>query len=205
MKPRRWFDDDIKARIKGAVQALEESTSAEVIVTVHPAGAAYRHAEVLTGALLALAWLAVFLYAPEPFDFTFLPLELALAFVVGALVASAVNPWRRLLTPRATMRREVERSAKSAFFDLGVSRSRARTGLLVFISVFERRALLLPDVGVPALPALSEVEALLEQCVRRGAVDEIAPALARMKEGLAKALPRAVDDVNELPDELVEA
>jgi putative membrane protein len=205
VKPRRWFDDDIKASIKSAVQALEESSSAEIVVTVHPEGARYRHAELATGTLLAVAWLAVFLYAPEPFDFTFLPLELALAFVIGALVASAVGPWRRLLTPRAAMRREVERSAKSAFFDLGVSRSRGRTGMLVFISVFERRAILLRDAGVPALPAMSEVQALLEACVRRGAVDEIAPALARLKEGLAKALPRAADDVNELPDELVEA
>lgn len=205
MKPRKWFDDEARAVFKSAVQALEERSSAEVVVTVHPAGARYRQAEVLTGALFASVWLAVFLYAPEPFDFTFLPLELGVAFVVGALAGSAFAPWRRLLTPGSAMRREVERSAKSAFFDLGVSRSRGRTGMLVFISVFERRALLLCDVGVPAIPALSEVETLLGQCVRRGAVAEIAPTLARLKEGLAKALPRAIDDVNELPDEMVEA
>jgi putative membrane protein len=202
---KRLLDDAGKARIKAAVQKLEATSSAEIVVAVHPRSASHRQAEWIAGAVFASAWLLVFLYYPEPFDFTFLPLELVGAFVAGALLSFAVPPWRRLVTSRRSRELEVHRSAKSAFVDLGVSRTRARTGILVFASVFEGRALIVRDVGVPSLPKLADIEARLSSSLRKGDAGEFARSIEELREPLSLAMPRSADDTNELADEVAEA
>jgi uncharacterized membrane protein len=59
------------------VADVERVTSAEIVVVLRRASGHYRQADLAAGAVAALAGLCVFLYYPEPFDFTFLPLELA--------------------------------------------------------------------------------------------------------------------------------
>jgi putative membrane protein len=205
MKRAGWFGETSKAAMKKTVEALESRSSVEVVVAVHPASASYRHAEWITGSLFALVWLAVFLYSPEPFDFTFLPLELLGAGAAGALLAWAVGPWKRALTRRRTMSREVERSAKAAFFDLGVSRTRGRTGVLVFLSVFERRAILVRDAGVPKLAEFGPAERELAGALEKSDLERATKILEGLGDALARALPRAAGDVNELADDVVEA
>jgi len=199
-----FFGPLAKARVQTLVSELEKASSVEVIVSVHPRSASYRDAEWLAGALFAAAWLAVFLYHPVSFDFTFLPLELAGAFLAGALLARAANPVKRLLTRRRAASREVDRAAKTAFHDLGVSRTRARTGVLVFVSMLEGRAQLVPDVGVPKLDEIAALGPRLNQAVRQRDLLKLASVLAELGPAFARVLPKAHDDRNELSDELQE-
>jgi putative membrane protein len=199
-----FFDATARTRIHELVTELERGSAAELIVAVHPRSARYRESEWLAGTALALVWLAVFLYHPEPFDFTFLPLELGVSFLVGALVTRAVGPIKRALSSTRAVHAEVDRAAKTAFHDLGVSRTRARTGLLVFVSMLEGRAQIVSDVGVPKLELFATLAPRLDRAVRRRDFGAFATLLAELGPALAEALPKAHDDDNELADELVE-
>lgn len=190
-----------RARIKAAIGEIEQLTSAEVVVAVHPASGTYRAAEWLSGVSFAAAWLLVFLYHPASFDFTFLPLELLGAGLVGALLGRTVRPWKRALAGKRTRAAEVERASKVAFLDLGVSRTRARGGLLVFVSLLEREVRIVRDVGVPKLELLATLPQQLSGTLRREDVAAFTRALAELGPALAKRLPRAHDDHNELADE----
>ncbi len=95
--------------------------------------------------------------------------------------------------------------ARVAFFDLGISRTSGRNGLLVYASMFERRCVVLTDIGVdPARlgPRWMVSERELADAVKRRDLAAFQRALVQLGGVLCTAHPRSDDDVNELPDEV---
>lgn len=208
MGVHEFFLEPARRAVKKAIADVEAQTSVEVVVTVRRSCGYYRSADLGAGAFFALVLLCVFLYHPEPFDFTYLPLELAIAFGIGALLSAYVAPLRRALTPPKVRAANVARAAKAAFVDLGVGRTKARTGVLVFVAAFEKRVEIVADVGVhPKVlgPAWDEAKRKLDRAFRLdGSVERFVMALRELGPVLANEHPRAHDDENELADDLAE-
>ncbi|MDB4933964.1 MAG: hypothetical protein JWP87_936 [Labilithrix sp.] len=196
---------DTKTRVAAAITAIEKETSAEIVVMMRPLSGTYRHADLLAGAVTALAYLCVFLYHPEPFDFTYFPLEQAAVFALAALACSRLPSLRRALSGRKTREKNVQTAAKAAFVDRGMSKTRSRTGVLVYVSAFERDVAVVLDVGLDAAalgePHARAVEALRD-AARRGRRDDFVKALEDMGARLAEIDPIDEDDVDELPNEV---
>lgn len=202
---KSFFDPDAETRVRDAIVDVERRSSAEVVVALRRTSGHYRHADYLAGLVSALAALSVFLYHPEPFDFTFLPGELLGFFAVGALVSANFPPLRRLLTARGLREENVHRAARAFFVDRGVACTRGRTGILVYLSMFEQRIEVVADIGVDdaALGAVwEEARAKLTGASSLRGLDAFIEALRGLGPALAEGLPRAADDVNELPDEV---
>jgi putative membrane protein len=109
------------------------------------------------------------------------------------------------LTRSSTLERNVQTAARGAFYDLGIARTSGRNGILVFVSVFERECVVLPDIGVdPTVfgSAYQNVVDGLRQAIRRRRVPAFRQALESLGPLLGAQMPRAADDVNELPDEV---
>jgi putative membrane protein len=204
MSARSFFEPDARTRVASAVAALERRTSAEVVVALRRASGHYVHTDYLVGCVLAMASLLVFLFHPHPFSIRVFPLEMTLFFALGSIVSANLAPLRRLLTSRRLMAESVRTAARAAFVDLGVARTRDRTGILVFVSMFERRVEIVADAGVDEAAlgdAYREAQGKLAASLRRADMDAFLAALAALGPPLAAALPRAADDVNELADE----
>lgn len=201
MLGKHLWSDDARRRVEEAVKEVEAQTSVEVVVAVRPASGSYRHTDYLVGAFVAMVVLCVFLYHPDPFDWTYLPLEVAASFAFGAVTSALFDPLRRLLTSRRLMDEYAEAKARSFFVEQGLSRTRDRTAVLLFVSVFERRVVVVCDLGVDevALGApFADAKRLLERDV--GRVDAFVRALSALGPIFATRLPRRADDTNELPD-----
>lgn len=197
-----------KARdeVSRLVGEIEASTSAEVVVVVRAISGRYIHTDMLVGCALAFTWICVFLFHPAPFDDDLVPVQVLAAFVLGMMLSLSIAPLRRSLTAQKWRDENVERAACAAFVDRGVFRTRGRTGLLVFISAFERRAMFVGDVGIEGegldeamKKARIEIEAGLGTSEP---MTKFVGALRELGKTLAKALPRAEDDINELPNEV---
>ncbi len=188
-----FFLQPAKVAVGAALAEAERATSAEVVVTVRRESGSYAAADATVGLLSALALLSVFLYYPEPFDYTYLPLELIAAFALGSLVSSRVGGARRWLTPSRAREENVRRAAKAAFFDLGVGRAEARTGVLIYLAALERRVEVVSDVGIdPARlgPGWDEVQRKLDRAFRLDAdVELFAGALRELCAVLSRAYP----------------
>lgn len=201
MSSREFFHDAAKDRVREVVAQVEAQTSVELVVAVHPSSGHYRHSDYLFGAGVALTALLVFVYHPHPFRSDLFPIELTAAFLLGTLVSAGLPRLRRLLTSVALMESNVARTAKATFVDLGVSDTRARTGVLVFVSFFERTVDLVMDRGVRVDEAsLAPVRAALTAAIRRADLEAFYRALLALGPVLAQACPRSDDDVNELDD-----
>ena len=132
-------------------------------------------------------------------------LDGALGFGLGLVLALNVSPLLRLLARPKKLAKNVQDAARVAFFELGISRTSGRNGLLVFVSTFEQRAYVVADVGIDTSrlgPKWTEACAVLSSAVARRDLAGFESALESLGPVLGALMPRAVEDVNELPDEV---
>jgi putative membrane protein len=216
-----FFTKDEVKQIEAAVAEAESKTSAEIVPVVATASGRYDRPEdvvgVWCGAMAAAVVWFVFRGVPEPeagWGFQWGTLELpailvamVVGFVAGAAIGSAFGTLRRLFTPRSQMRDEVALKARQVFFDNRVHHTEGATGLLVYLSLYERMAAVLADDAILqklGQNTLDELCAKLTKGMRDGAKAEgVCKVLKDAGEALGKVLPRADDDVNELEDTLV--
>ena len=194
-----FFSEAARTGVTAAVVDVESHTAAEIVVVVRRSSATYREVDLGAGAVTAFAALLLLLFLPMPFPVRAMPADVLLAFAFGAVVVGGVHPIKRALLGRKRVDEAVGTHARAAFVAQGVSKTTGRTGVLVYLSTFERRVELVPDVGVDAKLLLGPARAMSE-AVAATDLDAFLLAMRTLGPCLGAALPRAADDVNELPD-----
>lgn len=200
MAARAFYDEAAERSVAQAIERIEAKTSAEVMVAVRAVSGQYGDADCIIGFLLSFAGLLVFLFHPAPIRIEYFALEFPISFGIGMALSAWVPPLRRLASSRERRTQSATQAARAAFVEMGVSRTQARTGILVFVSMFERQIVVVTDIGVEREKlgnALGQLESALEPEPELGRFVATLEALA---EPLSRALPRAEDDQNELPD-----
>jgi len=200
------FGADARARIEAAVRDAEARSTGQIVPVVVEKSAGYPEAR-YRGALLgaALATAAV-LALRLPLTLSELPIVQLVAGGLGALVA-LWDPVERLLAGRAELDLATRERALRAFHEHGLHRTEQGTGVLVFASLFERRAVVLGDHGIHARMGDAEWQRALDALVAgmRGG-DPAAgfrDAIALCGEKLAEHFPRGGGGPgNELGDAL---
>ncbi len=201
-----FLTDESKAALAEAVRAVESCSSAEMVVAVRPRSGSWLHADLIWGALAGLAALAVLLYSRWEFELIWFLIDPALAGALAGLAASRSDFLRRVFVRPATRVRRVETAARSTFVERRIHGTVGRTGILLYVSILEREAAFVVDVGVEALAATDawkKATGEIQEAVRQGA-DGMAVA-ARLRELatlLSPALERGADDVDELANEV---
>lgn len=201
-----WLGGDAKQRVERAIVALEKQTSAEVVVTVRQSSGSYLAADLAFASLLSGIGLFVYVYHPAEFADDLVPPALLLLYACAAFFCAQVPALRRLFVRRSRLRENVRRAAVTAFHEQRIHSTSARTGILIYVSLFERVVEVVPDVGVdPKKLGADFGSAVVEitSAVRGGGLGQLESGLAHMAPALGRVLPRAADDVNELPDGMV--
>ena len=206
MSERSFYEERAKREVKAAVEGIEAQTSAEIVVCLRGSSEHYREADYLFGFAVSLVALVTMLYAGRTFVLGSFPLGVVAGFLAGTLASANVSQLRRLLVFPRRKSAATRLCARGAFHDQGVSRTRHRTGILLYISMFERRVEVVPDVGIEAAGLGPEwkaaVTALEGSLLPSPDFDRFLVAMRALGPILGQHLPRAVDDVNELPDEV---
>src|SRR5206468_3379228 len=122
-------------------------------------------------------------------------------------LSSRMQALRRLLTTARQRREAVHARACVLFHEKGIAETARRTGILIYISLLERSAEVLPDSGVVRsveAKAWAEGVAAIQEAVRRRApATELAARVLALKGPLAATLPHTTGDVDELADEVI--
>jgi putative membrane protein len=221
MRLSRSDHDEVTA----AVTAAEARTDGEIVTVVAQQSDAY-HDVALHWAVLAMllvlallaAWpglsLAIHDRLGDPWApaapgelFTLALVLLALTFVLFRILL-AWRPLRLMLTPPSTKARRVRRRALALFRTAAEKRTRAATGVLLYLSLDERRAELIADESIhskvaPELWGEAMADLVAEVKAHRPGAG-MARAVERIGAVLAEHFPISRDDRNELPDRLIE-
>lgn len=199
----KFFQTDAKTKIVEAVREVESQSSAEIVVSVRGRSDDYRDVDMLAGVAVALVTIFVLIFHPREMDEELMPLETLAAFAFGSILVSRVGALKRALISTRRMKERVLSAARAHFVEAGVSRTRDRSGILVFVSELERAVSIVPDIGIETAKLGAEWNAAvarLEAATQQLDVDGVAAALRALGPVLGKAYPRREDDVNELPD-----
>ncbi len=200
-RPR--FDQSACETLAACVTEIEKATDAELVIVVRARSSHYAQADYLAGALLAFAGLLFLLFSPVVFHQYWVAIDVAVFFGLGFFLSSRSNSLRRLLTTAKLREANVRTGAAAMFYEAGIANTAAEMGVLVYLSLFERRLELIADRGVlQALPPLEWNECLFE-LHRAGSQPDVTTmikALRNLGLLLARHLPPTGDNPNELPD-----
>lgn len=205
MSERQFFESQARSRVCDAIKAVEAQTSAELVVAVRRQSSTWRHVDLAAGCVAAFAVLLVLLFHPFSFAVEWMPVEVALGFLVGMGVSANFWAHKRWLVRDKALRESAWRAACTSFHEKRISATSGRNGIFVFVSMLERRVEVVTDIGVhpDALgPEWGSVTERLRTAVRNGPdLDRFLDALKQLGPVLGAVMPRSEDDVNELPDE----
>ena len=200
---RSRFDQSACESLAVCVAEIEKATAAELVIVVRARSGNYAQADYLAGALLAFAGLLFLIFSPVDFHQYWVAIDVAVLFGLGFFISSRSNSIRRLLTTEKLRSGNVRTGAAAMFYEAGIANTAAEMGVLVYLSLFERRLELIADRGVlQALPPLEWNECLFElhQSGRQPEVTTVMKALRDLGTLLANHLPPTDDNPNELPD-----
>lgn len=210
------FSDVERERIRRAVEQAERGTKGEIVPMIVPASALYREASYRTGLILALLALALLLtieiywlpWGWHAGNAGWLLLAVVVAYGLGQGLGR-VPIVIRFVTSRERMAHKVTLRAEQAFYKHGLHNTKDRTGILILVSLLERRVQVLADKGlndrVPAGTWDGLVKGIIDGIRTGQATDAICAAIAKCGVLLTQVSPAGSgDNPNELPDQLIQ-
>src|SRR5712692_1097710 len=152
---RARFDQAACEALAQTVREIEKDTDAEIVIVVRARSGSYHHADYLFGALVAFVGLLFVLFSPFEFHTYWIPVDVIVLFAVGAFLSSRSWAIRRLLTTKRFRANAARAGAAAMFYEAGIANTHAENGLLIYLSLLERKAEVIADRGIlKALPAL---------------------------------------------------
>jgi putative membrane protein len=212
------FTSEENDRISRAIAEAESSTGGEIVTAIIPESDDYAFRELLFAVMVgSLVFIAVSLFAPffqSVLDrlfwvegAAFLPMTLGLiAFAAGniAYILVQIPAIDRMVIGKALMAEAVRRRALRHFMESGCSETVDRTGVLLFISILERRVELVADKGINDVVAPDTWDRIVSSLVRgirdNKTADAVSTAVREIGAVLAEHVPPRKDDENELAD-----
>lgn len=203
----RSFGEDDRHAVREAVAAAERRTVGEILPVVversdpHPAA---QWLAVLSLVLIGSAALVGLMPWQQPW--IILICQTALG-AVGFALARALPDFRRMFIREDRASEVAEEQAFQEFYRNGLHRTAAATGVLLFVSLLERRVIVLADEGIDARTDAefwSGVDDVVLDGIRRGSLREgLVAGIHRAGELLADQFPWTEGDRNEVPDRVI--
>lgn len=190
--------------VESAVRGAEQGTAAELVVVVAARSGTYRDIGWGAGAVAAWIVLLVAIFIPVIVHPLALAIELPLVFAATAWIVHRTPPLLRALTSERRRTDQVDRAAAQHFLEEAVHGTRARTGLLVYLSLLEERVALIPDLALDGrIPAAVWSEVRWSETGDPGrprTVEDVVRGIASIGRILGERIPADPGDVNEAPD-----
>jgi putative membrane protein len=212
-----FLDEAGRTEVEAAILEAEKLSSVEIACVVATESGRYDRAEGLVGILFGLVGLGLAdnlwlgrsgvgsWQGASPM--AVLALGIVLGYAFGNVLASILHPVRRLLVPRQEMDEEVTRGAAAAFTRLRVGTTAAGTGLLVYVSLFERQVVILLDQAVRQAAGQELADKLCAKAVEGlkagGGAEVLAELVQEASRTLAKSLPPTEYDQDELSNRVL--
>lgn len=185
-----------RQRIEAAVTKAETLTAGEIVPVLARRSARYGHAPWVAGTLLFCA------FAGSGLSLGRLVLPWgSQAWWLLDLAVSALGGWllgksallRHALTPRKDREQAVHRAAELAFHRFGLQKARHDAGVLLYVSLLERHAVVLAGPGIHAKAKPGQWDdvcaMLLKGAARRDLAAGFETAIAHTAEHMAEDFP----------------
>jgi putative membrane protein len=207
MDADHFFSTAEKERIAATIQAVEQKTAGEIAVMVVDESDAYPESVLLgavtLGGLVALAITDRFLGDSL---WLFVPCVALCALLTGQVLKRLSAVRRLFVSPRQSNQR-VQIRAERSFYAKGLHETRDHSGVLFFISLFERKVWVLADQGIYQKIGQEELQSYASQITAgmksSRKCEILCDEITRFGNTLALHFPIRPEDRNELSNEVI--
>lgn len=220
------LDEAGHERVNAAVTAAEATTSGEIVTIITDRSDGYVDVALAWASFAAMTALMVLSAWPDYWLTHYdrltsewgtqwthrgiLALALAVAVMkfIGVMLVQLWQPLKFALIPGIIKAARVRERAVTLFRAGTERRTTGRTGILIYLSLSEHRAEIVADAAIASKVSAEvwgEAMAAMLAHIRDGRLAEgLAAGVEKIGVVLAQHFPRAEDDINELPDRLIE-
>lgn len=207
-RAQQFLTSEEQKRITQCVHGAEKQTSGEIVPMVSSESHTYPLSPIIGATFFALpaALLAARIVGSSLWigpDNMWLFLAFFTVIFIPAFQLVKRLPWLKqlfLLSKRAD--EEVRDAALTAFYTEKLYKTKAENGILLYISVFEKRVWILADSGINERIShevwLELVDLVIDGIKTNRQCDAICEAITRIGKILSDAFPIEKDDTNEL-------
>jgi len=203
-KADQFFTAEEKERLKATTQEVESRTIGEIVVMVVDRSDRYLEAEVfggvLLGSLLSLILTLLFFHSSI---WSYIPLSFLFFFPCRVLF-QRIDALKRLFVGIRRKEEAVRLRAERGFFEKGLYNTKKKTGILFFLSLFERKVWVLADKGIYEKmdqETLNRFAHEVSRGIKEGrACEALSQAIQEIGELLSRHFPITPDDTDELPN-----
>lgn len=217
----RGLTEEKRAAVSEAVAAAETKTSAEIIPVVIGSSDDYGFYEALIGFLLSIVSVATVWFFRQSvtldeagwgtaakIGFGLLPIIATMvgAFVTGVLLARAVPAIVRPLVPPKRLNTSSHTAAVELFHRFRLTRTSARTSVLICVCLFERRVVVLGDLAISEMLSQEDWDgvrnSVLEGVKSKDLTGGLIAGIENAGALLAQHFPADTDNPDEVTNEL---
>jgi putative membrane protein len=222
LRASTFLSEAERASLTAALESAESQTTGEIVTAIATSSGRYDRSEDFVGLITAVVFVVVgwFLYPPLDgvgLDYArdwgkgadtggVLLLQIALmlvGFIVGRLAATQFPSIAMPLISKKEMAEEVERRAHEIFYREGVRSTKGATGVLIYISLFERMVRILPDEAIAKAVSPKQwdeiCKTLVDAIKRKHPAEGLREAVSKSGQLLSQFFPLATGrGVNEL-------
>ncbi|MBN2042068.1 MAG: TPM domain-containing protein [Spirochaetes bacterium] len=196
-----------KDRIKEAVKNAEKTTSGEIVPMIVSHSYSYPLANMRAGLIFGLiSGIAYTLIFKDENIWLFLAVFIITLIVIHK-IADFIPLLKRLFITPKEIEEEVQEAALISFYESELYRTRDETGVLIFISVFEKKVWLLADKGINSRIKTDEWQNIVDDIIKGiksgKQAEAIVKAVERVGNKLSKHFPVKKDDTNELKNLII--
>jgi putative membrane protein len=208
-----FLSQNEREKITAAVQAAERKTAGEIVPMVVSSSYHYPVSDILAAVTfsfplaIGLTYVLGTMYWSGSQNMWMFIISFALCYAGLHVLLKKLPQLKRLFISQAEIEEEVNEAAITAFFQQGLYRTREETGVLIFISVFERKVVVLADRGINARVDSGAWDEVVHHIVRgiknRQQANALCEAVEMVGGILEQHFPVKEDDTDELHNLIV--
>lgn len=203
-----FLSQEDREKIIQAVREAEQGTAGEIVPMVVSQSYSYPMADIIGAGVLAIPaalalsrFISARFWISDPDHWLFLGI-LTLCFLSFHQACKRILWLKRLFISPREIQEEVDEAATLHFFREGLHQTRERTGILIFISVFERRVRVLADQGINEKVSTDQwdriVHIITDGIRQKSQAEAVCLAVKEAGRILGVHFPMEPDDRNEL-------
>ncbi|MDF9798206.1 putative membrane protein [Catalinimonas alkaloidigena] len=200
-------------QIKNAVTKAEELSGGDIVPVISRQSSWYEYTLWRAGALFSLltAIVLTIIYLSSDTLLWFPPylwlLICTTGGIAGATLTESFSFIKRFFISKESLKQQAESRAKQLFVEQSISHTEQRTGILLYISFFEKHAIILPDIGISEIVDQNVWDEILLKLVNDMKNGAYASAICHAIVSCGKVLEesgiqKVIEDDNELPDKV---
>lgn len=218
MKVENYLPKTAQEKIAGAVTEAEKKVNAEIVPVFMVSSDNYSEAG-LRGALIGAAVTSLFVliydHLMDWYQFFILKNDwlfvsvIAIGGLLGYVLFGMVPGFKRFMISKQKMQDRSAAMSERVFGEYKLFETKSRTGILIFVSLFEHKIEIVPDKGLKEKIGADEWNKVIEEmkpALKRRAFDEaFLNSITKITEILLEyKMERNGNSSNELPDHLRE-